>query len=175
MKTTKKMMLFKGLAVLLVCTLLTGVANPTVSEAKAVSKITKTITLKEGMVTYHIMDIKADTEVKVKVKFLNVSGSLKGKEFGGHDEMYYQKGKMVDGGMNPLWATYQKNLNKNSIKAGKELSATGITVKKNYTGMMVMNWGVPKGIKKVKMKVTYYTTKGNSGIASFKSNTRKEG
>ena len=53
---------------------------------------------------------------------------------------------------------------KSSLKKGKIL-----TSKKNYLhGRVIIEWNLPDGIKKLKVKVTYYTKSGKAGIKSLK-------
>lgn len=184
MKMTKKTILKRCVAVILAGIFLVESFNPKISEAAGQKKITKTITITDKYGFYHNLSIKENTEMNVTVKFLEVSGCVKGKDyaFGGHDISIYKNGKIQpESGMCPLWAEYgsdkylTKKLRKADIKKGKTLSATAITVKKGRTGETCMYWTVPKGIKNIKMQVTYYTKKGNKGITKFKSRTARKG
>lgn len=170
MKTTKKTLGKSLLAMVLVVSLVCGciyLPTPKQASAKAVAKVTKTITIKEeenpdDTGTYVCHGIKFDKKEKivVKVKFLQVKGKLSKRAL--KENMF---GGFEDGdGKGPIFS-----IKKNSFKKGKVLGKKNMSGYYLQGGKTLAEWSVPDGIKLLKMKVTYYTLSGKAGIKSVKN------
>lgn len=148
-----------------------AVLFPQRASAKSVSKKTMVITLTSKKKITHKLSIKSSEKVAVKADILSVKGAVTEKEselgFGYFDFRCYKKGEMIDGGKGSLFAYYTKpKLKRSSFKKGKVLRSKG---KYSYiTGKAVVEWVLPKGISKMKLRVTYYTKSGKVGIKSIK-------
>ena len=170
----------KGLMLLVIVSLLCGSVSTSVqaSDQKS-SKVTKVITLTSDMNTkkkyltlYHHLEVDDNEEVIVNVKFLQVKGkvSLTSRD----KELYsdWKKGLTWGGCLykdvqDPLFSPrrtekYGKSsvnkITKNSFKKGNAITAYA------GSGLTAVNWSLPTGLKKIKMKVTYYTKSGRAGI-----------
>ena len=160
MKTTKKLLM----VVLLLSMMCSSLSVPKQVSAKSVSKVTKvfTLTVNKRQVK-HKLSISANEKVFTKVKFLDVKGKvslISGEEliFGCYE------GK---NGMGSFFAPWTKpSLKKTSFKKGKTLTQNG---QGDYiNGKSEVEWYIPSGIKKLKVKVTYFTKSGKAGIKSIK-------
>lgn len=165
MKTVAK----KLLTVVLVLSMVCGVAlsEPQYASAKAVSKVTKVVTLTKRNAIDHIVVVGKE-KVFVKVKILSIKGKVRKDEngdllFGDAEGMGYGKGTLFASFGNP-------KLKKSSFKKGKVLPAD----KNSYfcNGEVQIGWWVPDGVKNMKVQITYYTKSGKAGIKSLK---QKEG
>lgn len=144
---------------------------PKRASAKSVSKKAMVITLTSKKEVKHKLSIKSSEKVVAKVDVLSVKGVVTEKEsdlcFGYIDFACYKKGKMIDGGEGSFFANYTKpKLKKSSFKKGKVLRTKGNDC--YITGKAVVEWVLPKGISKMKIRVTYYTKSGKVGIKSVK-------
>lgn len=129
------------------------------ASAKSVSKITKVITETNKMYgAVHKLSIKKNEKVFTRIEILDVKGkvsSSRGLEFG-HTTLNMDG--LFDRNSSP------SKLKKSSFKKGEIL-----TSKKNYLhGRVIIEWNLPDGIEKLKVKVTYYTKSGKAGIKSLK-------
>lgn len=161
MKAMTKKLLMLVLLLSVVCG--GGLSISKQASAKAVSKVTKKITLtdKKGFVV-HKLSIATKEKVNVKIKFLEVKGKAKGSE----EELYFG-GYECKNGKGSLFApwTSPSKLKKNSFKKGTILTST-----EDYlNGKATVEWYIPEGIKKLKMQVTYYTESGKAGIKSIRN------
>lgn len=140
--------------------------------AKSKPRITKVITLtKNEFGVQHKLSISSKEKVVAKVEFLSVKGKAEEDDlyFGSYEFTSYKNGKLIDGGKDSFFSPYSTpKLKKSSFKKGNILS---LNLKKCFpmTGKSTVSWGLPKGITKIKMRVTYYTISGRSGINSFSS------
>lgn len=150
-----------------------GISVPKQASAKTASKVTKvfTLTSKKKLIK-HKLSISKKEKVFVKTIFLDVKGKAVEDEnyWGVYDFLVKEKNKMLDGGKGSLWARYTKpKLKNSSFKKGKCLGAS-----KNDDGLVyisgnaLVEWELPRGITKLKAKVTYYTQSGKKGIKSVK-------
>ena len=130
-------------------------------EAKSVSKVSKVITLtqKKKEVT-HNLSINRKENVIATIKFLKVKGKIPKKE----NELYFGYYTFVDGkgSFFSPW-TEPEELKKSSFKKGKTLKSNDYIY-----GTSEVTWTIPRGIKKLKVKVTYSTKSGKAGIISVK-------
>ncbi len=156
MKVATKRLLMVILFLLVVCG--AGLSKPKEVSAKTVSKVKKVFTLTPEKVVTHKLSISKKEVVRVKIKFLKVKGKVGKVESG---ELMFGDWES-DVGMGALFASWNKpKLKKKWFKKGKVLK----TKKDNYiTGESTIDWYVPKGIKKLKVRVTYYTKSGKAGI-----------
>lgn len=160
MKAMTKKLLMLVLLLSVVCG--GGLSISKQASAKAVSKVTKKITLTDGksIDIQHKLSISAKEKVNVKIKFLEVKGKVASK-----NDLYLGFYECNDG-KGSLFApwTSPSKLKKNSFKKGKVLTST-----EDYlNGKATVDWNIPKGIKKLKLQVTYYTESGKAGINSVK-------
>lgn len=175
----KGMREWKVLRVALALLIIGSMLFPNYAEAKSVNKITKTFILSDSsVVLFHQLSIKSDTKMKIKVQFLQVEGNVKKKSdllFGGHGLEVKKNGKILpESYMSPFWSHFNHTLKKSSFKKGNTLTATEQTVGSGKTATATMYWQLPKGITKLKVKVTYSTTRGNKGLSFVKSWKRHE-
>lgn len=148
-----------------------SIVFPKKALAKSVSKKAIVITLSPKKKVKHKLSIKPSEKVVAKVDILSVKGDVTEREsdlcFGYIDFRSYKKGKIIDGGKGSFFAYYTKpKLKKSSFKKGRILRTKG---KDCYiTGNALVEWNPPKGISKMKIRVTYYTKSGKAGIKSVK-------
>lgn len=161
------------LVVLLICGVIFLV--PERVSAKAVSKVTKVITVtnqKKGAV-WHTLSIKKGEKVKVKVKFLAVEGKPVDKYFQGDNIWLFGLGYNIDPSrayedcfFKPQETSSKSKLTKDSFKKGNVLTSSyGFDSRQ----IKYVYWQPVKGIKKIKLKVTYFTVSGKAGINSVKT------
>lgn len=157
MKTVEKKLLTLVLVLSMVC----GVAlsEPQYASAKAVSKVTKVLNLTPKNWVSHKLMISKNEKVRVKVKILSVKGktTLSGEDLIWADSISsYGKGGLIAGWSKPP-------LKKSSFKKGKILTSDADMP---LMGKAYVLWDAPKGIKKLKVQVIYYTESGKAGIKS---------
>lgn len=137
---------------------------PEQAYAKKVSSCNKVITLtSKKKSTTHKLSISGKEKVFVKIKFLEVKGkSLLPTK---HEDLFFGGYECGDG-MGSFFSKWSKpnKLKRNSFKKGKTLKSTDDYI----TGKSTVEWSIPKGIKKLKVRVTYYTKSGKSRIKSIK-------
>ena len=170
----------KGLMLLVIVSLLCGsVSTPVQASGRKSSKVTKIIALTSDMNTkkkfltlYHHLQVDDNEEVIVNVKFLQVKGKV---SLTSRDKEYYPNWKkgltwggcLYKDGKDPLFSPFRtekygkssvNKITKNSFKKGNTITA--------YAGsdITAVNWDLPTGLKKIKIKVTYYTKSGRAGI-----------
>lgn len=136
------------------------VVVPKEAEAKNVSKVEKVVTLtKKSSSAIHKLSISNSEKVNAKVTFLEVKGKATQKDiYFGEYECRNGKGS--------FWMPFpQYKFSKNSFKKGKTL----VSLDDDWiNGKSEVEWYIPKGITKLKMKVTYFTKSGKAGIKSVK-------
>lgn len=159
MKHTKKLLMM----VLLLSMVFGCMSVSKPASAKSVSKITKVFTLttqKKGI--SHILSMDRKEKVFTKMEFLEVKGKISEKfpSLGFYES--YNMGWLFDDDTSP------SKLDKKSFKKGKKF-----TSKKDYLqGKSLVEWDIPNGIKKLKIKVTYYAKSGKACIRSLKEKER---
>lgn len=159
MKTVVKKLLTMVLVLSMVC----GVAlsKPQYASAKTTSKVTKVVTvMPKKWVIHKLSTISEDCDVRVKVKILSVKGKT---TLSGEDLMWGDKSGF---GKGPVFAYYSKPpLKRTSFKKGNVLISDADMPL--HGGVYVL-WDAPKGIKKLKIQLTYYTENGKAGIKSVR-------
>lgn len=127
--------------------------------AKTVSKVTKVFTLtpKKNFIR-HKLSIKKKVKVVAKMKFLEVKGKVSLKS---GEELYLGEYDCYDG-KGSFFSSWSKpdKLKKKSFKKGKVL----VSNEDYISGKSIVEWYIPKGIKKLKVQVTYYTKNGKAAI-----------
>ena len=163
MKTAVKKLFTMVLVVSVICSGLVFAA-PKQASAKMASKVTKVITLTSNKkaVTHHL-SIRAKETVFVKVKFLEVKGSISLKSGEG---LYFGEYFLSDsmGSLFNEWSNSNK-LKKSAFKKGKVLSSKDDEF---LYGKAEVDWSLPSGLKKCKVQITYYTKSKKAGIRSVK-------
>lgn len=137
----------------------TAIFIPKQASAKTMSKVTKVLNLTSKKSVSHKLMISKNEKVRVKVKILSVTGktSLSGEDLIWADSIS-SDGK---GGLIAWWS--KPPLKKSSFKKGKILTSDADS---HLMGKAYVLWDAPKGIKKLKIRVTYYTESGKAGIKS---------
>lgn len=173
MKVLKRRMITMVLVLSMICGGI-GTLPEKQASAKAVSKVTKVITItnkKKGAV-WHTLSVKNGEKVKVKVEFLSVKGKVVDKYFQGDNIWLFGFGNTLNPNRDREDCFFHaKNkgsskLNKNSFKKGNTLTSSYGLGRRD---MKYVYWEPLKGITKMKLKVTYFTVSGKEGINSVKT------
>lgn len=155
----------KTVTITLIIALFFGmIGMPKEASAKSVYKVTKVITLTNKSQSRIIHSFKVAPNEKVAVKMEVLSVSKKAKK----SDLYIGYYDSEDS-MGVLFSPDTKpKLKKSSLKKGSVL----VRNENDYclTGNTEVDYQPfdGKGIKKLKIRITYYTKSGKSGIASFK-------
>lgn len=158
----------KIVTIIMLLALLAGITpESSVVSAKSTSKVVKVFTLTQKKdVVHHRLSINPKEKVKVKIDILDVKGRLKGKE---HYFGYYEFVGKNTGGKGSFLSSYSTpKLKKNLLKKGKSLSPADSDGNVWISAKAYVDWELPNGIKKLKVRVTYYTKSGRKGIKSCK-------
>lgn len=167
MRTVEKNFLTIVLVLSMVCSGIV-LTKPKYVVAKAVSKVTKMVTLTKKNAIDHTV-VAGKEKVFVKVKVLSIKGKVKNDKNG---DLLFGDAQGTGYGKGTLFASFgNPKLKKSSFKKGKVLPAD----KNSYfcNEKVQIGWWVPDGVKSIKVKITYYTKSGKAGIKSFKQKERK--
>ncbi len=160
---------FKNIAILIVFCLIVTTITPTTRVEAAVSSEKSLTTVLDNDNRYFSCEfkVKKGTRLKVAVKILNVSGKPDEKKF--------------------YWGTYSSNIAKGSLfydynevkflkfKKGKTLVSKEFEEDDSFYYSLEnggVTFGLPNGIKRMKIKITISAVDGTKSVKSFKKSNK---
>lgn len=136
------------------------------ASAKSESKVTKTFTLSPKKSVKHTVSVDKKDKLFVKVKILEVKGSVSLED---GEDLWWGYYECADGKGSFFYPDSKPSkLKEKSFKKGKVLTSKEEDGEFGVSGETDVEWEIPSGITKLKICVTYYTKSGKARIKSVK-------